>query len=73
MFDEPTTLIDPSTKKEYFQHIKNLKKLNKIIVLSSHKIVELENNVDEFIIVHKGKVELKPNNSATRMKINEMW
>jgi ABC-2 type transport system ATP-binding protein len=73
MFDEPTTLIDPPTKEKYFKLIKELnKKENTLVILSSHETLELEKQVDKFIIVHNGQVTVKDNNAKTKKEIANM-
>ncbi len=71
ILDEPTTGLDPNQLVEIRELIKNLGK-DKIVLLSSHIMQEIEAVCNRVIIIHKGKIlldkplsELKESNTQT--------
>ncbi|HKW03833.1 MAG TPA: ABC transporter ATP-binding protein, partial [Nitrososphaerales archaeon] len=54
--DEPTTGLDPQARRAVWEVIKNLKKEQKTVLLTTHYLEEAEQLADEIIIVNKGKI-----------------
>jgi ABC-2 type transport system ATP-binding protein len=56
ILDEPTTGFDPNAKREFWQHIKNLKAYGKTILLSTHDMYEADELCDRVAVIDKGKI-----------------
>ncbi|MCW8875942.1 MAG: ABC transporter ATP-binding protein [Kangiellaceae bacterium] len=54
--DEPTTGLDPQSRRNFWQLINNIKKQNKTILLTTHYMDEAESLCDEIAIVDQGKL-----------------
>jgi ABC-2 type transport system ATP-binding protein len=54
--DEPTTGLDPHARRNFWQLIKNIKKQNKTIILTTHYMDEAEQLCDDIVIMDQGKV-----------------
>ncbi|MFW5988484.1 MAG: ABC transporter ATP-binding protein [bacterium] len=54
--DEPTTGLDPQSRRNLWDVIKKLKKLGKTIFMTTHYMDEAEKLCDELIIIDQGKV-----------------
>lgn len=54
--DEPTTGLDPQSRRNFWQLINNIKKQNKTVLLTTHYMDEAESLCDEIIIVDQGKI-----------------
>ncbi|WP_196140549.1 ABC transporter ATP-binding protein [Aliikangiella sp. G2MR2-5] len=54
--DEPTTGLDPQSRRNFWQLINNIKKQNKTILLTTHYMDEAESLCDEIVIVDQGKI-----------------
>lgn len=52
--DEPTTGLDPSTRKDTWNIIKNLKLRKKTVVLTTHYMEEAETLCDHLVIINEG-------------------
>lgn len=55
LLDEPTSGIDPIAKKAMFDYVRSYSQNNNAIVISSHRLDELEKLCDYFIIIDSGK------------------
>ena len=55
-FDEPTVGIDPKSRNEILNSIKNYKKLGITVVYTSHYMNEIEKICDEVAIIDNGKL-----------------
>ncbi len=55
-FDEPTVGIDPKSRNEILNSIKNYKSLGITVVYTSHYMNEIEKICDEVAIIDKGKL-----------------
>lgn len=53
--DEPTTGLDPNQKSDILELIAKLSQ-NKVVVLSSHVLAEVENIAGELLIINEGKI-----------------
>ena len=53
-FDEPTVGIDPKSRNEILDSIKNYKKLGITVIYTSHYMNEIEKICDEVAIIDKG-------------------
>lgn len=56
LFDEPTTGLDVRAARVIQQFIKQCKKENKVVLFSSHSMVEVERLCDRTVIIHKGNL-----------------
>ncbi|MBJ8325924.1 ABC transporter ATP-binding protein [Streptococcus pacificus] len=54
--DEPTTAMDTSTRKRFWEIINHLKTSGKTIIYSSHYIEEVEHTADRILVLHEGKL-----------------
>ncbi len=54
--DEPTTGLDPQSRRNFWNLINNIKNLGKTIVLTTHYMDEAESLCDQLVIVDKGKI-----------------
>jgi len=76
IFDEPTTGMDTSTRKRFYQIVKQLKNDGKTILFTSHYIEEVESLADRIIVLHEGAIirDSTPHNirMETRYKQVEM-
>ena len=54
--DEPTTGLDPSSRKMFWELVKNIKQQGRTIVLTTHYMDEAYLLCDEMIVVDQGKV-----------------
>ena len=59
ILDEPTAGLDPRSRDEILEQIKQLhEKYNSIIILVSHSMEDIAKLVDKIIVMHRGKVAL---------------
>jgi len=65
IFDEPTSNLDPYSRKVFFELVKRLKKEGKTIIIIEHNIDELLDIIDKVLILNKngeihafGKIDL---------------
>ncbi len=54
--DEPTTGLDPASRKQIWDMVKRLKNSGKTIVLTSHYMEEVEHLADEVAVMSKGRI-----------------
>ncbi|OUS25955.1 ABC transporter ATP-binding protein [Thalassotalea sp. 42_200_T64] len=54
--DEPTTGLDPQSRRRFWQLIESIKAKNKTIILTTHYMDEAEQLCDDIVIMDKGKV-----------------
>lgn len=54
--DEPTTGLDPQSRRNFWQLINNIKARNKTVLLTTHYMDEAESLCDEILIIDKGKI-----------------
>jgi len=54
--DEPTTGLDPSSRRMFWELVKNIKKQGRTIVLTTHYMDEAYLLCDEMIVVDRGKI-----------------
>ncbi|MFN4336190.1 MAG: ABC transporter ATP-binding protein [Candidatus Nitrosocaldus sp.] len=54
--DEPTTGLDPASRKQIWDMVKRLKDSGKTIVLTSHYMEEVEHLADEVAVMSKGRI-----------------
>lgn len=57
--DEPTTGLDPHARRQFWQLIERVKKLNKTIILTTHYMDEAQVLCDEIAIMDRGKIIAK--------------
>jgi energy-coupling factor transport system ATP-binding protein len=56
ILDEPTSQLDPSTRRKLFHHLSDLKKQGKTIVLIEHNIDDFLEIVDHLVILENGSI-----------------
>jgi len=54
LLDEPTTGLDPASRRDFYRFLDELREAGSTILLSSHALSELEGRADHVIIVGKG-------------------
>ncbi len=54
--DEPTTGLDPKARREVWQVIENLRKLDKTVFLTTHYMEEAQMLSDKIAVINKGKI-----------------
>ncbi|CAA0100114.1 Daunorubicin/doxorubicin resistance ATP-binding protein DrrA [BD1-7 clade bacterium] len=54
--DEPTTGLDPQSRRRFWELIKNIKNRGKTIILTTHYMDEAEMLCDHMILVDQGKI-----------------
>ena len=54
--DEPTTGLDPKSRREVWSVIRNLKKMGKTVFLTTHYMEEAQVLADRVAIINKGKI-----------------
>ncbi len=57
--DEPTTGLDPQSRRNFWQLIDNIKTQNKTVLLTTHYMDEAESLCDEIIFIDRGQVILQ--------------
>ena len=68
IFDEPTTGLDVIIKDDIWALINKIHKLGKTIIISSHNLVELEQNCQKIIFVKEGQVSIIDHKLKSRKK-----
>ncbi|QNM93828.1 ABC transporter ATP-binding protein [Mycoplasma sp. Pen4] len=56
ILDEPAANLDPTARYQLFQILKELNKQGTTIFISSHVLSEIDQYVDSFTLIHKGKI-----------------
>jgi lipooligosaccharide transport system ATP-binding protein len=56
ILDEPTTGLDPRSRRQIWDRIEMLKHLGKTIILTTHYMEEAETLCDRIAIMGKGKI-----------------
>ncbi|MEK7487185.1 MAG: ABC transporter ATP-binding protein [Planctomycetota bacterium] len=59
LLDEPTNGMDPKGRSFMLDLIRDLKKANKIIILSSHLLKDIEETCDYVVMLHRGECLLQ--------------
>ncbi len=54
--DEPTTGLDPVSRREFWQLVEFIKKQGRTVILSTHYMDEASSLCDEIIIINQGKI-----------------
>ncbi|WOH37301.1 ABC transporter ATP-binding protein [Thalassotalea fonticola] len=54
--DEPTTGLDPQSRRHFWQLIKNIKAQGKTVILTTHYMDEAEQLCDNIVIMDNGKI-----------------
>lgn len=55
LLDEPTTGLDPASRRDFYHLLEELRQSGATILLSSHALSELEGRTDHVIIMSKGR------------------
>ncbi len=56
ILDEPTSQLDPLTRRRLFNHLSDLKKQGKTIILIEHNIDDFLELVDHLVLLEKGSI-----------------
>ena len=56
LLDEPTSSLDPITKKFFEEQIKSLLKLGLTLIMITHSIAQMMNVADYILVLHEGKL-----------------
>lgn len=56
LLDEPTTGLDPSLRRGFYDILSDLKRHGATVLLASHALSELESRVDRVAIMNRGKL-----------------
>jgi ABC-2 type transport system ATP-binding protein len=54
--DEPTTGLDPQSRRHFWTLIENIKKQGKTVILTTHYMDEAESLCDELVIIDRGEI-----------------
>ena len=54
--DEPTTGLDPFSRREFWHLVNHIKKQGRTVILSTHYMDEVESLCDEIVIINKGVI-----------------
>ena len=54
--DEPTTGLDPQSRRNFWELIENIKRENKTIILTTHYMEEAQRLCDKIAIIDQGKI-----------------
>lgn len=54
LFDEPTTGLDPASRQQFYDIIRELRERGATILLCTHALTELEGNVDRVVVMNQG-------------------
>lgn len=55
LFDEPTTGLDPASRQQFYQIIRELRAQGATILLCTHALTELEGNIDRVMVMNQGQ------------------
>ncbi|SKC65491.1 ABC transporter ATP-binding protein [Maledivibacter halophilus] len=66
MFDEPLNGLDPISREKVMNLISEAFNENKVIIISSHLVSELETYLDEVVFLKNGIIELKGDAESMR-------
>ncbi len=69
ILDEPTTGLDPSSRRVFWEIAENLKSKGKTIVLATHLFEDAEYLADKIVIMYQGKIITSTPPSELRRKI----
>jgi len=56
VLDEPTSVLDVFGSRDLLAFLANLRSEGRAILLSTHRLHEIENRCDRFVIIHGGRV-----------------
>ncbi len=73
ILDEPTAGLDPKGRNNILKKIKELhKKTNMTVILVSHSMEDIANNVERIIVMNKGRVEMDGTKDEVFSKSDEL-
>lgn len=55
LFDEPTTGLDPASRQQFYDIIRELRTQGATILLCTHALTELEGNIDRVMVMNQGQ------------------
>ena len=56
ILDEPTSQLDPATRRKLFHHLSDLKRQGKTIIVIEHNIDDFLELVDHLVLLEKGSI-----------------
>ena len=73
ILDEPTAGLDPKGRKNILSSIKKLhKKTNMTVILVSHSMEDIANNVDRIIVMNKGQLVMDGTRNEVFSNVSEL-
>ncbi len=72
ILDEPTTGLDPSSRRELWRILQELRKLGKTIVMATHYMEEAEVLADRVAIMNEGRVVAVGTPDGLKKKVGEL-
>lgn len=54
--DEPTTGLDPAVRYSFFQFLRQRQSQGVSVIISSHNLMEIENQADYYIFFHQNRI-----------------
>jgi ABC-2 type transport system ATP-binding protein len=64
VLDEPTNALDVLGARDLLAFLTDLRSSGRAILLSSHRLHEIENRCDRFVVIHGGRVVAKGTREA---------
>jgi len=72
ILDEPTTGLDPSSRRDLWRILQNLRKLGKTIVMATHYTEEAEALADRVAIMNEGRVVAVGTPNELKRRVGEL-
>jgi len=68
ILDEPTTGLDPKSRRDVWQYIQELKKRTKMTILLTTHYLDEVNDADEVLVIHQGQLIEQASSAVLREK-----
>jgi len=68
ILDEPTTGLDPKSRRDVWQYIQELKKRTQMTILLTTHYLDEVNDADEVLVIHQGKLIEQASSAVLREK-----
>ena len=69
VLDEPTTGLDPSSRRMFWRILERLKRRGKTILMATHLFEDAEYLADEIIVMHRGRLVAKGSPEELKRKV----